>query len=95
MNVKMQASVSGLEAGTSYGLTIKASKTGGVPVFIGEGDQVADEEGRVAFTLEPMILQAVGRIGVPCTVEVWVRAGGSVVSSPPVKPSAKASIPVT
>jgi hypothetical protein len=95
MNVKMQASVSGLEPGTQYGLTIKARKGTGVPMFIGEGDQPADDEGRVVFQLSPMILQAVARVGAPCTVEVWARAGGSTVSSPPVKPSATATISVT
>jgi hypothetical protein len=39
-------------------------------------------------------LQAVARVGAPCSVEVWVRAGGSTVSSPPVKPGASTTLQV-
>lgn len=94
MKLTMQASQGGLTPSTPYELTIQAENTHGAVVLIGVGGSTSDAAGKVVFPLAPMILQAVGRAMLPCAVTIWVRAAGSPVHAPPVKPGATTTFPV-
>jgi hypothetical protein len=84
----------GLTAGKAYGLSIESKALDGHGVNIGLSDQIANEQGRVVFDVELQMLQAVAGAGRPCEVKLWVRAGGTPESAPPVKATAQMTVEV-
>jgi hypothetical protein len=94
MHLTMTIQQAGLTAGASYALSLKATGPDGHGANIGTGDQQADANGRVLFDVEFLLLQAVARAGYPCSVDLWVRAGGSPFGAPPPKPGAHMTVTV-
>lgn len=94
MHLGMTVQQGGLKPGESYGLSIQAKGPEGHGANIGLGDQVASDEGRVVFDVELPLLQAATRAGHPCSINLWVRPGGTPFSTPAVKPGALITVAV-